>query len=560
MDSGEPQGFDPGAQPGTGIPPGPVGAGPRPGESAADRSRASRASRPLRNDPTDQPALVEVAAARARRAAAASARAAARAGRVATRATKATGRGTAKGVTASAKLVGQGAKAGTERFRGFASSQGAGESGLSRVTEMQVLTSAGDAAFTVSLASTILALPLGQARGQVALFLVTTMAPFVLLAPLVGPLLDRWRHGRRWAIGTTLALRAFLSWVLAQAVADGSPWVLPLALVCLIATRAYAVALSAGIPLVRPDAISLVTANSRQSVATLTGMVLGAAVAAPVGRLGAPWSLRLAFVIYVAATVLAIRLPAAVDSQRESPQGYAAPPAAAPDVATESPPAETPAAETPAAETRAAEPPATEGAGQGRRARARELRRSLPAAVRAALATASGAKALSGFVTLFLSFLLWDQPLPGISSVLALGLVVAAAGVGNALGSFAGNRIGDRSPTVIASAGLLAAIAVGALVTAYYSVPTLILLGLVSGAFGQLAKLCLDALIQDATDDETRAQVFSWSETRLQAAWVGGGALGIAMPLIARLGFGAVTAMLVGVLVAGIVIRTRSKD
>ena len=166
----------------------------------------------------------------------------------------------------------------------------------------------------------------------------------------------------------------------------------------------------------------------------------------------------------------------------------------------------------------------------------------LPAAVRAALATASGAKALSGFVTLFLSFLLWDQPLPGISSVLALGLVVAAAGVGNALGSFAGNRIGDRSPTVIASAGLLAAIAVGALVTAYYSVPTLILLGLVSGAFGQLAKLCLDALIQDATDDETRAQVFSWSETRLQAAWVGGGALGIAMPLIARLGFGAVTA------------------
>ena len=478
---------------------------------------------------------------------------------MATRATKATGRGTAKGVTASAKLVGQGAKAGTERFRGFASSQGAGESGLSRVTEMQVLTSAGDAAFTVSLASTILALPLGQARGQVALFLVTTMAPFVLLAPLVGPLLDRWRHGRRWAIGTTLALRAFLSWVLAQAVADGSPWVLPLALVCLIATRAYAVALSAGIPLVRPDAISLVTANSRQSVATLTGMVLGAAVAAPVGRLGAPWSLRLAFVIYVAATVLAIRLPAAVDSQRESPQGYAAPPAAAPpDVATESPPAEPPSAEPPSVEPPAAEPPSAEGAGQGRRARARELRRSLPAAVRAALATASGAKALSGFVTLFLSFLLWDQPLPGISSVLALGLVVMAAGVGNALGSFAGNRIGDRSPTVIASAGLLAAIAVGALVTAYYSVPTLILLGLVSGAFGQLAKLCLDALIQDATDDETRAQVFSWSETRLQAAWVGGGALGIAMPLIARLGFGAVTAMLVGVLVAGIVIRSRS--
>jgi MFS family permease len=535
---------DAGADPGSRLG---AAAGPGAGTGAAGEPQPRQ---PLRNDATDQPALVEVASERARRAAAVTGRATARAGKAAGRATAGASKATAKGVVVGAKFMGRGAKAGTERFRLFARSEGAAESGLSRVTEMQVLASAGDAAFTVALASTILALPLGQARGQVALFLVTTMAPFVVLAPLVGPLLDRWRHGRRWAIGTTLALRAFLSWVLAGVVADGSPWLLPLALLCLMATRAYAVALSAGIPLVRPDAISLVTANSRQSVATLMGMLLGAAVAAPIGRFGAPWSLRVAFLIYIGATVLAIRLPAAVDSQRTPP----------PDVATESPPAEPTAAETPAAETPAAEPSSAEGAGQGRRARARELRRSLPAAVRAALATASGAKALSGFVTLFLSFLLWDQPLPGISSVLALGLVVAAAGVGNALGSFAGNRIGDRSPTVIASAGLLAAIAVGALVTAYYSVPTLILLGLVSGAFGQLAKLCLDALIQDATDDETRAQVFSWSETRLQAAWVGGGALGIAMPLMARLGFGAVTAMLVGVLVAGIVIRTRSKD
>jgi len=177
--------------------------------------------------------------------------------------------------------------------------------------------------------------------------------------------------------------------------------------------------------------------------------------------------------------------------------------------------------------------------------------------VRAALATASGAKALSGFVTLFLGFLLWDQPLPGVSSVLALGLVVGAAGVGNALGSALGNRIGDRSPTVIASAALLVAIAAGLLVTLGYGLPTLLVLGLVSGGFGQLAKLCLDALIQAGTTESLRAQVFSWSETRLQAAWVGGGALGIGMPLIPRLGFGLVTALLVGVLVVGVVVRSR---
>jgi MFS family permease len=520
------------------------------GTGASTDASGPRVGRVPRAGATDQPALIDVAAERARRAAATTGRATARAGRVAGHATAVTSKATAKGVVAGAKLVGRGAKVGTGKFQGFARSQGADASGLSRVTEMQVLASAGDAAFTVSLASTILALPLGQARGQVALFLITTMAPFVLLAPLVGPLLDRWRHGRRWAIGSTLALRAFLSWVLAGVVADGSPWLLPLALLCLMATRAYAVALSAGIPLVRPDAITLVVANSRQSVATLIGMVLGAAVAAPVGRFGAPWSLRVAFVIYVVATVLAIRLPAAVDSARETPGAYAA-----------SPPSDS-SADPPSADATPADPPPADPYADplieptpSRRERARELRRSLPAA----LTTASGAKVLSGFVTLFLSFLLWDQPLPGVSSVLALGLVGVAAGAGNGLGSFIGNRIGDRSPTVIASAALLVAIAAVLLVTLAYSLPTVVLLGLVSGAFGQLAKLCLDALIQDDTADSLRAQAFSWSETRLQAAWVGGGALGIAMPLVARLGFGVVTAVLVGVLVAGVVIRRRAR-
>ena len=88
-------------------------------------------------------------------------------------------------------------------------------------------TSPADAALTVSLAGTVFALPTDEARGRVALFLVLTMAPFVLLAPLIGPLLDRFRHGRRWALGTTLATRAFLAWVLATAVVDDSAVALP---------------------------------------------------------------------------------------------------------------------------------------------------------------------------------------------------------------------------------------------------------------------------------------------------------------------------------------------
>ena len=97
--------------------------------------------------------------------------------------------------------------------------QGAGESGLSRLIELHAFNTAGDAAVAISLAGTLFfQVPTGEARGQVALFLGLTMLPFAIVAPLIGPFLDRFTHGRRWAIGATMAIRAFLCWVLAGAV------------------------------------------------------------------------------------------------------------------------------------------------------------------------------------------------------------------------------------------------------------------------------------------------------------------------------------------------------
>ncbi len=85
----------------------------------------------------------------------------------------------------------------------------------------------------------------------------------------------------------------------------------------------------------------------------------------------------------------------------------------------------------------------------------------------------------------------------------------------------------------------------GLLTAVFYSLPTLVLLGLATGLFGQLAKLSLDALIQRDVDDHVRARVFSWSETILQAFWVVGGAIGITLPLLPVLGFAIVTAVVV---------------
>ena len=67
------------------------------------------------------------------------------------------------------------------------------------------------------------------------------MLPFAIVAPLIGPFLDRFSHGRRWAIGSTFAMRAFLCWVLAGAVTDESPWFYPAALGVLVSSKAYGV-------------------------------------------------------------------------------------------------------------------------------------------------------------------------------------------------------------------------------------------------------------------------------------------------------------------------------
>ncbi len=431
-------------------------------------------------------------------------------------------RAVGRGGAASARAVGRGGRAAGRRFRRFAAADGAADTGLARLTELHAVNVAGDAAVTVSLAGTVFAMPTDEARGRVALFLLLTMAPFVLLAPLVGPLLDRFRHGRRWALGTTLAARGFLAWVLASAVVDGSAWLFPAALGCLVASRSYAVARAAAVPRLLPPGIGLVSANSRLNIAGIVGMVLGGGLAGAASRLGPDWSLRVAFVVFVVATVLSIRLPARVDSSL---------------------------GEVDVDGTPVGEEPLDQPERGARRMRA------LPVSVRYVLWLTTGARMLSGFLTLFLAFLMREHPLPGWSGPLVLGLVVGAAGVGNALGSLIGNRKTTPAPEAMATAIAGVAVAAALLTALFYSLWALLLVGLAAGIFGQLAKLCLDALVQRDVADVVRARVFSWSETILQAFWVLGGSLGILVPLRPALGFSVVTVLVV----AAVLVAARSR-
>ena len=74
----------------------------------------------------------------------------------------------------------------------------ANEVGMVRLFDLHALSCAGDTLIAIGLAGTIFFnVPLGEARTKVALYLLVTMVPFALLAPVVGPLLDHFRHGRR---------------------------------------------------------------------------------------------------------------------------------------------------------------------------------------------------------------------------------------------------------------------------------------------------------------------------------------------------------------------------
>lgn len=389
---------------------------------------------------------------------------------------------------------------------------------------LQFYVAAGDAAVAVSLAGTLFfTLPTDQARPQVAQFLLLTMAPFAIVAPFIGPFLDRFRHGRRWAIGVTLALRAFLCWVLAGVIGEDSAWIFPCALGCLVASKAYTVTRASAVPRLLPPRFTLVNANSRISLANVAGAAVGGGIAALIARLGPEWSLRFAFCVFIGATVVAILLSPKVDSSvGERDIGGVLALGVGPEPS-----------------------PSTAGTSQRIQRRFRSLHPGVVHGLRCVL----GARLMTGFLTFFLAFLLREKPIAAIEGTVLLGIVVAAAGVGNSLGTIAGNLLKDKAPEKIALAVLCIDVAMAITTAAFYSIVTVISLGLVAGLCAQLAKLSYDALVQRDVAEVVRTSVFARSETVFQICWVFGGGLGIALPLIPQLGFALIAGLLTALLV-----------
>ncbi|MFD4014972.1 MFS transporter [Streptomyces albidoflavus] len=421
--------------------------------------------------------------------------------------------------------------------------QGAGESGLGRLIELHGVNGAGDVMITVALASTVFfSVPTDEARGRVALYLAVTMLPFTLLAPVVGPLLDRLPHGRRAAMAGSMLARAVLALVLSGAVATGSLEMYPAALGVLVASKAYGVVRSAVVPRLLPQGFSLVKANSRVTL----GGLLATGVAAPVGAglqmIGPGWPLYGACLLFLGGAFLSFRLPPKVDSARGERRALLAADeqhlAAAVDARWDPVTTDDKTDDKEEEKDRDGE----RGDGERGKGKEKERRRKGPGlrtvgpAVTHALAANACVRCQSGFLIFFLAFLLREHPLTGQSAAVSLAVVGVAAGAGNALGTAVGAWLRARAPEVIivTVVGALVAVAVSAAV--FFGAAVVAVLGAVAGFTQALAKLSLDALIQRDVPELVRTSAFARSETLLQMAWVVGGAIGIALPLRGPLG------------------------
>ncbi|SDH45576.1 Major Facilitator Superfamily protein [Sinosporangium album] len=421
-------------------------------------------------------------------------RGASRAGRVTVRA--------GRGAAGTSRKVGRGA-AGATRSVGRATRRlthagGAGRTGLGRLIEVTAAHSAGDALITVALAGTLFfGLPVDEARGHVALYLLITMVPFAVLAPFVGPVLDRFRSGRRYVMAGTLFARGLLCFAMAAAVRPGDVITLfPAALGVLVLSKAYNVSRAAIMPSVLPANTTLVTANARVALFSL----VTAGVALPIGAglvawLGAEWVLRGAMVLFLVLGVQAVRLPRHIDS---------------PDLE----------------EAEVDE----EGA---KIARWRTLLRVGPV-VSEALRANAAIRVFSGFLLFYLLFLVQDKHLPGLPAEGTIALLAVAAGAGGLAGAAAASLIRARSPqiAVLASLGLCTATAA---VAAYlFGLWAGVAVALVAAFAQELGKLALDAIVQREIGEEVRSSTFGVVEALLQLGWVLGGVAGLVMSLLSR--------------------------
>ncbi len=358
-----------------------------------------------------------------------------------------------------------------------------------RLARVHVLSVAGDTCVTVALAGSLFFdISPSEAKGKVALSLLLTMAPFAVVAPFLGPFMDRWASGRRRMALGAAAGRAVLAMFAAEAVQGLA--LFPLVFGMLVLSKAHGVAKAALVKATVDQDDGLVKANSRLAVlAALAGLVgaLPAALVLKLPFLGPGWVLRLAAVVFGAGAIASVTL---VDHRGEGRAADAGP-----------------------------EKERPEGL-------------FAPGIVRAATSMAV-LRGIVGFLAFHIAFSFRREGIPNGW----LGLAIAASAAGSLLGSAMAPRLRAvlREEHIVLGAligvtftGLLAWRTAGVAMTAA--------LAFAVAVAAASARLAFDSLVQRDNGDAVQGRAFARFEACFQLVWVVGAVLAVLVPFPPEVG------------------------
>lgn len=356
------------------------------------------------------------------------------------------------------------------------------QSPFRKLARTHALMAIGDSAMYGALAGSVLfSLSPDAQRDKVLLYLLVSVAPFAVVAPAIGPTVDRIPGGRRMVMQITAVTRALIYVTMAFHVDDLLLY--PLIFGAMVMQKTYAVSKSALVPSVVSSDEELVEANSKLG---LISAVVGAVAIGPLAGLGKLTPVIPLFVgagLFAAATLAARKLPRDVVAAKPLER-----------------------------EERA------------------ELRSSGVILATAAMALI---RATNGFLTFHLFF--WLRQDYGL---VQFGL---AAGAGT-LGSMAGNIISPvlrrslREEMMLTIAlFVIAGAGIGAATTG--GLGTAIALAFVVNFSSSIGRLAFDSIVQRDAPDANQGRAFARFETRFQLAWVLAGLPPVFFTLPGEVGF-----------------------
>jgi hypothetical protein len=454
--------------------------------------------------------------------------------------------------------VGAAVGRGTGRFvHRLSGASGASRTGFSHLLELTAAGGIGDAFVAIALAGSLFfSTSVEEARGRAAFALLVTIAPYAVLAPLIGPLLDKVRRGNKFILMGTLLARGLLCWGMSGAVEYNDVLtLLPAAFGVLVLQKAYVVTRAAVTPRLLPSEITLVTANARSNLAALIATSVGATLALGVDKImgggghGAAWVLRAATVIYLAAMVIGLRLPDTVDSVAQAPapgqQGDGAVPeglAAATPFPGDAP---GPTARGATAPDRASRTTTIPLRGMARSGRRPFFIPQVGPVVAEAMRANAAMRVFYGFLLFFLAFILRSErqrtfehgkvvyiaAFGHVSDTIALGGFAAAAAVGSILGTAIGSALRSRWPQAMIFAVFALATAASIACAILFGLPSILIITLAAAISQTLVKVGQDSILQREIPEDARSSAFAFSESVNQLALVAGGLIGLLFSL-----------------------------